>query len=124
MCIYKQNNAVRYVSTLTVCVTESNCLFFFDQLMLFQRAKSSLERTQQLNPMVDVTADDTRPEDNADGYFTEFDVICATCCSSSLLTKIDQICADNNVKFFAGDVFGYYGYMFSDLGEHEYAEWV
>jgi hypothetical protein len=28
------------------------------------------------------------------------------------------------VKFFAGDVFGYYGYMFSDLGEHEYAEWV
>ena len=107
-----------------LCVTESNCLFFFDQLMLFQRAKSSLERTQQLNPMVDVTADDTRPEDKADDYFTEFDVICATCCSSSLLTKIDQICADNNVKFFAGDVFGYYGYMFSDLGEHEYAEWV
>lgn len=88
------------------------------------RAKSSLERTQQLNPMVDVTADDTRPEDKTDDYFTKFDVICATCSSSSLLTKIDQICADNNVKFFAGDVFGYYGYMFSDLGEHEYAEEV
>ena len=72
--------------------------------------------------MVDVTADDSNPEDKADDYFTEFDVVCATCCSSSFLTKIDKICADNNVKFFAGDVFGYYGYMFSDLGEHDYAE--
>lgn len=88
------------------------------------RAKSSLERTQQLNPMVEVTADDSDPKDKPDSYFSEFDVICATCCSSSLLTRIDKICADKKVKFFAGDVFGYYGYMFSDLGEHEYAEEV
>ncbi|VDH93396.1 ubiquitin-like 1-activating enzyme E1 A [Mytilus galloprovincialis] len=74
--------------------------------------------------MVEVTADDSDPRDKPDSYFSEFDVICATCCSSSLLTRIDKICADKNVKFFAGDVFGYYGYMFSDLGEHEYAEEV
>ena len=27
-------------------------------------------------------------------------------------------------KFFAGDVFGIYGYTFADLGEHDYAEEV
>lgn len=88
------------------------------------RAKSSLERAQQLNPMVDVIADDSDPQQKSDEYYTNFDVICATCCSRSLLTRIDNICAENNIKFFAGDVFGFYGYMFSDLGEHEYAEEV
>lgn len=91
--------------------------------MIFpQRAKSSLDRTQQLNPMVNVNADDSDPQQKTDDYYKNFDVICATCCSSLLLTRIDKISAENNIKFFAGDVFGYYGYMFSDLGNHEYAE--
>ncbi|NWR81979.1 SAE1 enzyme, partial [Centropus unirufus] len=32
------------------------------------------------------------------------------------------ICHRNGVKFFSGDVFGYHGYMFADLGEHDFVE--
>ncbi|KAJ7373165.1 SUMO-activating enzyme subunit 1 [Desmophyllum pertusum] len=35
---------------------------------------------------------------------------------------INDICHDNGVKFFAADVFGFYGYMFADLGEHKFVE--
>ncbi|NXC78468.1 SAE1 enzyme, partial [Anhinga anhinga] len=46
--------------------------------------------------------------------------VCLTCCSRDVMVKIDQICHKNSVKFFTGDVFGYHGYMFADLGEHEF----
>ncbi|NXW64163.1 SAE1 enzyme, partial [Eurystomus gularis] len=48
--------------------------------------------------------------------------VCLTGCSRDLLLKIDHICHQNSVKFFTGDVFGYHGYMFADLGEHEFVE--
>lgn len=35
--------------------------------------------------------------------------------------RIDSVCRENQVKFLCGDVWGYYGYFFTDLGEHEYA---
>ncbi|XP_050404520.1 SUMO-activating enzyme subunit 1 [Patella vulgata] len=88
------------------------------------RALSSLERTQLLNPMVNVTADTDDVADKNDEFFKQYDVICAACCPSSLLCKINNICSENNIKYFAGDVFGYYGYMFADLGKHEFAEEV
>ena len=72
--------------------------------------------------MVEVTADTDNVDDKPDDFFTKFDVVCATCCKASTLTRINNVCATSGVKFFAGDVFGYYGYMFTDLGEHEYAE--
>ncbi|NXJ03048.1 SAE1 enzyme, partial [Psophia crepitans] len=48
--------------------------------------------------------------------------VCLTCCSRDAMVKIDQICHKNSVKFFTGDVFGYHGYMFADLGDHEFVE--
>ncbi|XP_061168662.1 SUMO-activating enzyme subunit 1-like [Saccostrea echinata] len=88
------------------------------------RAEASLEHTQRLNPMVEVVADTQSVEDKADKFFTKFDVVCATCCKQSTLLRINKICSAHNIKFFGGDVFGFYGFMFSDLGEHEYAEEV
>ena len=93
--------------------------------MLFlidQRAEASLEQTQRLNPMVEVVADSQSPEQKSDEFFTQFDVVCATCCQQSTLLRINKICSQHKIKFFGGDVFGFYGFMFSDLGEHEYAE--
>lgn len=87
-----------------------------------QRAVSSLQRTQQLNPMVTVTADTDYVNDKSDEFFTAFDVICATSCSVDCINRINDICHKNNIMFYAADVFGYYGYMFADLNEHEYAE--
>ncbi|KAJ6663643.1 hypothetical protein lerEdw1_009722 [Lerista edwardsae] len=86
------------------------------------RAEASVARAQDLNPMVDVKAD---PEDVAqkpEEFFAHFDVVCLTCCSQEVLVKVDQICHKHGVRFFAGDVFGCHGYMFANLGEHEFVE--
>ncbi|XP_009273535.2 PREDICTED: SUMO-activating enzyme subunit 1 [Aptenodytes forsteri] len=86
------------------------------------RAEASLERAQNLNPMVDVKADPESVESKPEEFFTQFDAVCLTCCSRDVMVKIDQVCHKNSVKFFTGDVFGYHGYMFADLGEHEFVE--
>ena len=100
------------------CMEKTPCM---DDLF-FQRAESARDRAQLLNPMVDVRADSDNVADKSDEFFKDFDVICVLCCKPSDLYRINQICADNKIKFFCGDVFGYYGYLFSDLGFHEYAE--
>ncbi|XP_010002782.1 PREDICTED: SUMO-activating enzyme subunit 1, partial [Chaetura pelagica] len=86
------------------------------------RAEASLERAQKLNPMVDVKADPENLESKSEEFFTQFDAVCLTCCSRDLMVKIDQICHQNRIKFFAGDVFGFHGFMFADLGDHEFVE--
>ncbi|XP_043454516.1 SUMO-activating enzyme subunit 1 isoform X3 [Prionailurus bengalensis] len=48
--------------------------------------------------------------------------VCLTCCSRDVIVKVDQICHKNSIKFFTGDVFGYHGYTFANLGEHEFVE--
>lgn len=35
---------------------------------------------------------------------------------------MNTICHENNIKFFAGDIYGFYGYSFSDLNEHNCVE--
>ncbi|NXC34168.1 SAE1 enzyme, partial [Campylorhamphus procurvoides] len=48
--------------------------------------------------------------------------VCLTCCSRDSMLRINQICHKNGIKFFTGDVFGYHGYMFADLGQHDFVE--
>lgn len=43
------------------------------------RAKASLERAQNLNPMVKVHADPDRIEDKPDDFFLQFDAVSLTC---------------------------------------------
>ncbi|XP_036417254.1 SUMO-activating enzyme subunit 1 [Colossoma macropomum] len=87
------------------------------------QAQASLERAQFLNPMVEVKADTDQVESKSDDFFLQFDAVCLTGCSRDLMVRVDQLCASKNIKVFCGDVFGYHGYMFSDLGqEHHYVE--
>ncbi|KAF6079319.1 SUMO1 activating enzyme subunit 1 [Phyllostomus discolor] len=86
------------------------------------RAEASLERAQNLNPMVDVKVDTENIEKKPESFFTQFDAVCLTRCSRDVIVKIDQICHKNSIKFFTGDVFGYHGYTFANLGEHEFVE--
>ncbi|XP_070577490.1 SUMO-activating enzyme subunit 1-like [Ptychodera flava] len=86
------------------------------------RAEASLERTKELNPNVEVLVDTANVSDKPKEFFQKFNIVCATCCDCETLLKINEICHESNVKFFACDVFGYYGYMFSDLVEHNYVE--
>lgn len=91
---------------------------------MFQRAEASLGRTQNLNPMVKVTASTAPVGDHPDEYFFDFDVICATKCPTDQLIRLDNICCKKGIKFFCGDVFGFFGYTFADLQTHEFAELV
>ncbi|XP_048837220.1 SUMO-activating enzyme subunit 1 [Brienomyrus brachyistius] len=87
------------------------------------RSEASLERAQYLNPMVEVKADTERVESKPDEFFLQFDAVCLTGCPRDLMVRVDQVCAQKNIKVFCGDVFGYHGYMFSNLGpEHHFVE--
>lgn len=72
--------------------------------------------------MVEVIIDkddvSTKPEE----YFTNFDVVCCTRVSVEEAFRINNICRNNSISFYAGDVFGFSGYFFVDLLQHEYAE--
>ncbi|XP_071762765.2 SUMO-activating enzyme subunit 1 [Centroberyx gerrardi] len=107
-------------------VTEESCRAQFLVPVTAQgqnRAQASLERAQYLNPMVEVRAVAKPVEDQPDDFFQQFDAVCLTGCSRDLMVRVDQLCSQRNIKVFCGDVYGYYGYMFCDLGkEHNYVE--
>lgn len=87
------------------------------------RAKASLERAQNLNPMVEVHADPAHIQDKPDDFFLQFDAVVLTHCSRDLMLHLDQLCSQHNIKVFCGDVYGYYGYMFTNLGpQYEFVE--
>lgn len=91
-------------------------------LSLLQIAEASQERAQLLNPMVEVTADTSNVTDKTNEFFTQFDIVCVMRCRQQELIRINEICQQNKILFFAGDVFGMFGYMFADLQEHQYVE--
>ncbi|RZF48555.1 hypothetical protein LSTR_LSTR011170 [Laodelphax striatellus] len=88
------------------------------------RSAASLERAQALNPLVDVKVDTENISDKTDEFFTQFDVVVATNCPVKELLRLNAICRNADIKFFCGDVFGFYGYFFADLQIHEYSEEV
>ncbi|KAK7873100.1 hypothetical protein R5R35_006333 [Gryllus longicercus] len=88
------------------------------------RAEASLERAQELNPMVEITADKEKIDDKPDSFFGNFDVVCATECTTAQFLHLDNVCRENNIKFFCGDVYGFFGYIFLDLQIQEFMEEV
>ena len=88
------------------------------------RAEASLARVQQLNPMVEVTADSASSEEKDADFFKKFDVVIATTCSQAELVRINSICRAANILFYAGDVFGFFGFSFMDLVSHNFVEEV
>jgi len=102
---------------------ESNFLCPVDKVGS-NRAETAVDRLQQLNPMVEVSFDagdvDAKPEE----YFRDFDIVLVTCSPRDVLVRVNNLCHKNGVKFFAGDVHGFFGYSFMDLVEHEFVEEV
>lgn len=86
------------------------------------RAEASLQRVQQLNPMVEVTADSGCSKDKTADFFKQFDLVVATTCNKEELIRINSICRAENIFFYAGDVFGFFGFSFMDLISHSYVE--
>lgn len=79
----KKNLVTREVQSLhslsvSCQVSEESCRAQFLVPVTAQgqnRAQASLERAQNLNPMVEVHADSTRVEDKPDDFFLQFDAV-------------------------------------------------
>lgn len=57
------------------------------------------------------------------GYFSNFDLVVCTGLPLYQCAEINAKCrACNNVRFFCGEVLGFYGYFFADLLEHKFSE--
>lgn len=74
--------------------------------------------------MVKVTADESNIDDKPDEFFKQFHVVCASDCTITQLKKINDVCRKAEVKFFAGDVWGQFGFNFSDVLVHDYFMYV
>jgi molybdopterin/thiamine biosynthesis adenylyltransferase len=88
------------------------------------RAEASLEKLQQLNPMVKVIAEKTNISEAPESFFDAFDVVVVTGQTKDVLVKINALCRTKGIKFFCGDIFGFFGFSFMDLDDHEFIEEV
>lgn len=86
------------------------------------RAEASLARAQALNPMVELVADTGNLHDKDEEFFKRFDVIVVIEAALEEQVRIDNVCRENKIKFFASDMWGLFGYSFADLQDHEFAE--
>uniref|UniRef100_A0A0A9XWX7 SUMO-activating enzyme subunit 1 n=1 Tax=Lygus hesperus TaxID=30085 RepID=A0A0A9XWX7_LYGHE len=90
------------------------------------RAEASTERAKNLNPHVEVTSETFHLADLNEEYFSNsrWDVVVATGLDQDQLERLDNFCRKGNLKFFAGEVFGMFGYFFVDLNKHSYTKTV
>lgn len=86
------------------------------------RAEASLIRAQALNPMVKLHAETESVSAKDDTFFQAFDVVVVLEAPTRELVRINNTCRMNGIKFFAGDVWGMFGYSFADLQDHSFAE--
>lgn len=86
------------------------------------RAEASIERAKALNPMVEISADTQPLSEKGAEFFDGFDVVVVIGAPNNELVRINNICRDKSIKFFAGDVWGMFGFCFADLQQHNFVE--
>ncbi|CAI4211500.1 unnamed protein product [Parascedosporium putredinis] len=84
------------------------------------RASASAPAIQKLNPRVSVKVDPSDPSSKDDAFFSQFDVIIATDLPAPDLQRINAAARRAGKAFYAASLCGMYGFVFADLGEHEY----
>ena len=91
--------------------------------MVFQQPWRCLIASEKFFPINHISIDRLSEEKEAD-FFKKFDVVIATTCSQAELVRINSICRAANILFYAGDVFGFFGFSFMDLVSHNFVEEV
>lgn len=85
-----------------------------------KRAQAALPSAQKLNPRARVHADVEGVKAKGPGYFGSFDIVIATDLDTETLNLINTATRLNGRKFYAASTHGLYGFIFSDLIEHDY----
>lgn len=84
------------------------------------RAEAAAPQIRKLNPRVNVIVDQTDIRGKGPDYFRAFDVVIATDLDPNSLNIINTATRLNHRPFYAAGVHGFYGFIFSDLIQHDY----
>ncbi|KAI1393914.1 uncharacterized protein F4822DRAFT_386366 [Hypoxylon trugodes] len=122
-----KNLVLAGIGSLTIIddqiVTEADlgAQFFLSEENIGQsRAEAAVGRIQKLNPRVKVIADSGSIMTKGASFFGGFDIVIATDLSPTLLAFINTATRLHNRHFYAAGTYGFYGYIFCDLIEHDY----
>ncbi|KAL2074887.1 hypothetical protein VTL71DRAFT_8666 [Oculimacula yallundae] len=84
------------------------------------RAEAAAPQIRRLNPRVSVIVDQTDIRLRGPDYFGAFDIVIATDLHPDSLNIINTATRINHKPFYAAGVHGFYGFIFSDLIQHDY----
>ncbi|ORX92994.1 SUMO-activating enzyme subunit 1 [Basidiobolus meristosporus CBS 931.73] len=86
------------------------------------RAESAVEGLRNLNPRVKINVLAENIQTQADDFFTGFEIVVLTECDLATMKRINRLCHQAGTKFYSADTYGFFGYIFCDLVEHDYIE--
>jgi len=84
------------------------------------RADAAAPQIRKLNPRVNVIVDQSDITQKGPDFFGAFDVVIATDLHPDTLNIINTATRINHRPFYAAGVHGFYGFIFSDLIQHDY----
>jgi ubiquitin-like 1-activating enzyme E1 A len=84
------------------------------------RAGAAAPQIRKLNPRVNVIVDPSDIKTKGPDFFGQFDVVIATDLQPDTLNIINTATRINHRPFYAAGVHGFYGFIFSDLSQHDY----
>ncbi|KAG9234004.1 hypothetical protein BJ875DRAFT_28307 [Amylocarpus encephaloides] len=84
------------------------------------RAEAAAPQIRKLNPRVNVMVDTSNIKDKGSDFFSLFDIVIATDQTPMSLGLINTATRVLGKRFYAAGVHGMYGFIFSDLIEHDY----
>ncbi len=104
-------------------VTESDLgaqFFISESDVGTNRAEAAAPQIRKLNPRVNVIVDQEDIKNKGPDYFGAFDIVIATDLQPDSLNIINTVTRINHKPLYAAGVHGFYGFIFSDLIQHEY----
>lgn len=84
------------------------------------RALAATPQIRKLNPRVEVIVDTGDIMSKGAAFYQGFDIVIATDLQPETLNIINTATRVNHKPFYAAGVHGFYGFIFSDLIQHEY----
>lgn len=84
------------------------------------RAEAAAVELRKMNPRVNLSVDQESIMAKMPEYFAAFQIVIATGQPFEMASAVNMSCRMFNVKFYAADVHGLYGYIFSDLIMHQF----
>jgi len=97
--------------------------FFTESDVGSNRALAAKPRIRDLNPLVSVeciSSNEVLEGGAFDALLETVDLVCVTDIPKDIIVRLNAACSQRGKKFYCGSTYGMRGYVFCDLGRHEY----